>query len=45
MRHRVEAAGGKLAVASAPGRGTRISAVLPAAPPVPAQAAVEATAA
>lgn len=31
MRHRVEAAGGRLAVASAPGRGTRISAVLPAA--------------
>jgi signal transduction histidine kinase len=30
MRHRVEAAGGKLTVASAPGKGTRISAVLPA---------------
>jgi signal transduction histidine kinase len=30
MRHRVEAAGGKLNVVSAPGRGTRISAVLPA---------------
>ncbi|MBC7605162.1 MAG: CHASE3 domain-containing protein [Ramlibacter sp.] len=31
MRHRVEAAGGKLTVASAPGRGTRIAAVLPKA--------------
>ncbi len=29
MRHRVEAAGGRLSVASAPGSGTRISAVLP----------------
>jgi signal transduction histidine kinase len=29
MRHRVEAAGGRLAVTSAPGGGTRISAVLP----------------
>ena len=29
MRHRVEAAGGKLTVSSAPGAGTRISAVLP----------------
>jgi signal transduction histidine kinase len=29
MRHRVEAAGGRLTVASAPGQGTRISAVLP----------------
>jgi len=31
MRHRVEAAGGRLSVSSAPGRGTRISAVLPKA--------------
>jgi signal transduction histidine kinase len=37
MRHRVEAAGGRLTVVSAPGRGTRISAVLPTA--VVAQAA------
>jgi signal transduction histidine kinase len=29
MKHRVEAAGGKLTVQSAPGEGTRISAVLP----------------
>ena len=29
MRHRVEAAGGKLTVASARGSGTRVSAVLP----------------
>lgn len=29
MRHRVEAAGGKLTVTSAPGEGTRISAVMP----------------
>ena len=29
MRHRVEAAGGKLTVTSAPGAGTRISAVMP----------------
>ena len=29
MRHRVEAAGGKLTVTSTPGAGTRISAVLP----------------
>jgi signal transduction histidine kinase len=36
MRHRVEAAGGKLTVKSAPGSGTRIAAVLPASPPVPA---------
>jgi signal transduction histidine kinase len=43
MRHRVEAAGGKLAVASTPGRGTRISAVLPASPPAPAPAAEEET--
>ena len=45
MRHRVEAAGGKLAVASTPGRGARISAVLPASPPVAAPAPEEATAA
>jgi signal transduction histidine kinase len=30
MRHRVEAAGGRLAVESAPGQGTRVVAVLPA---------------
>lgn len=36
MRHRVEAAGGRLTVASAPGRGTRIAAVLPATLPAPA---------
>ena len=29
MRHRVEAAGGRLTVVSSPGQGTRISAVLP----------------
>lgn len=29
MRHRVEAAGGRLTVVSAPGNGTRVSAVLP----------------
>jgi signal transduction histidine kinase len=29
MRHRVEAAGGRLTVASQPGQGTRITAVLP----------------
>ena len=29
MRHRVEAAGGRLTVSSAPGQGTRISAMLP----------------
>ncbi len=33
MRHRVEAAGGRLTVISAPGQGTRISAVLPKATP------------
>ncbi len=32
MRHRVEAAGGRLTVASAPGQGTRVAAVLPKAP-------------
>jgi signal transduction histidine kinase len=37
MRHRVEAAGGRLTIKSAPGRGTRIAAVLPAT--VTAQAA------
>jgi signal transduction histidine kinase len=31
MRHRVEAAGGRLTVGSAPGKGSRISAVLPKA--------------
>ncbi|GAA4341728.1 hypothetical protein GCM10023165_22740 [Variovorax defluvii] len=31
MRHRVEAAGGKLSISSAPGKGTRLSATLPAA--------------
>lgn len=39
MRHRVEAAGGRLTVASRPGAGTRIAAVLPKAPvtaPAPA---------
>ncbi|HEY8047866.1 MAG TPA: CHASE3 domain-containing protein [Ramlibacter sp.] len=45
MRHRVEAAGGRLAVASALGRGTRISAVLPASPPEPEALPAEATAA
>lgn len=33
MRHRVEAAGGRLTITSQPGRGTRISAVLPKSPP------------
>lgn len=32
MRHRVEAAGGRFVVASQPGAGTRVSAVLPKAP-------------
>jgi signal transduction histidine kinase len=32
MRHRVEAAKGKLSLASTPGQGTRLSAVLPAMP-------------
>lgn len=32
MRHRVEAAKGKLSVLSKPGEGTRLSAILPAAP-------------
>jgi signal transduction histidine kinase len=34
MRHRVEAAGGRLTVQSAPGQGARIFAVLPATPAV-----------
>ena len=33
MRHRVEAAGGRLTVSSTPGKGTRISAVLPNSTP------------
>jgi signal transduction histidine kinase len=33
MRHRVEAAGGRLTVVSAPGSGTRIAAVLPKGDP------------
>lgn len=33
MRHRVEAAGGRLSVTSAPGRGTRVMAALPLEPP------------
>jgi len=41
MRHRVEAAGGKLAVSSVPGRGTRISAVLPASKREPSPPPVE----
>jgi len=32
MRHRVEASGGELDIESAPGRGTRIRAWLPAGP-------------
>jgi len=42
MRHRVEAAGGRLTVSSSPGAGTRIGAVVPkqvAAPAAPAPAA------
>ena len=38
MRHRVEAAGGKLTILSAPGEGTRLSASLPAAASAPAPA-------
>lgn len=34
MRHRVEAAGGRLTVTSAPGAGTRVLAVIPQAPPL-----------
>jgi signal transduction histidine kinase len=45
MRHRVEAAGGKLTVRAAPGKGTRISAVLPNSPAVAEQAPAEAAAA
>jgi signal transduction histidine kinase len=44
MRHRVEAAGGRLDVASRPGQGTRITAVLPkvaAASGSPAPASIE----
>jgi signal transduction histidine kinase len=33
MRHRVEAARGKLTVASTPGKGTRLSAMLPVVKP------------
>ena len=36
MRHRVEAAGGRLSVQSRPGAGTRIQAVLPKAAPIAA---------
>ena len=39
MRHRVEAARGKLTVSSTPGQGTRLSAMLPARLPVPSTAA------
>jgi signal transduction histidine kinase len=42
MRHRVEAAGGRLTVVSTPGRGTRISAVLPAVARTPVDAETEA---
>ncbi|HUR89543.1 MAG TPA: CHASE3 domain-containing protein [Ramlibacter sp.] len=45
MRHRVEAAGGRLAVSSVPGKGTRISAVLPATPQAAEPASAEAAAA
>jgi signal transduction histidine kinase len=41
MRHRVEAAGGKLTVFSRPGSGTRIAAVLPRPPAAPAAAPME----
>ena len=34
MRHRVEAARGKLTISSTPGRGTRVSAMLPIAKPI-----------
>jgi signal transduction histidine kinase len=34
MRHRVEAARGKLTISSTPGRGTRVSAMLPIAKPL-----------
>ena len=39
MRHRVEAAKGRLTVSSAPGQGTRLSAMLPASPPLASKAA------
>ncbi|CAN7603347.1 CHASE3 domain-containing protein [Variovorax sp. LjRoot84] len=39
MRHRVEAAKGKLTISSAPGQGTRLSAMLPASPPPSSKAA------
>jgi len=42
MRHRVEAAGGKLTVSSSPGKGTRISAALPNSTLTAAGAAAEA---
>ena len=42
MRHRVEAAGGKLTINTAPGAGTAISAIMPA-PPINQDAEVEAT--
>lgn len=35
MRHRVEAAGGRLSVVASPGRGTRVGAVLPQLAPQP----------
>lgn len=38
MRHRVEAAGGRLSITSQPGNGTLVSAVLPVAAPVAASA-------
>jgi signal transduction histidine kinase len=38
MRHRIEAAGGRLQVESAPGGGTRVAAWLPARGPAPASA-------
>lgn len=39
MRHRVEAAKGKLTVSSTPGQGTRLSAMLPASPAASSKAA------
>lgn len=36
MRHRVEAAGGRLTITSAPGEGTLVSAVIPVSPAAPA---------
>lgn len=35
MRHRVEAAGGRLTITSTPGKGTLVSAVIPSSPPAP----------